>query len=703
MVQVRTEYTAAKAKLMDVAVIGGGPGGLMTTMQLNNKLNDLCDVTLFEASSRLGGKIASRNLPKTGALYEAGVAEFYDYSMIGVDPLRELIEDKLGLKVVPMDSSTVVMNDLILRNGEEIAQKFGRATQKAIDAFREKCSTLITPIQYYDSLSKDDNTHPWARRTGYDVLEKEIEDDTARKYIRIASHSDVAAAPHLTNGLTALKNYVMDVDGYIGLYSIVGGNERLTQELASRIRANVEFDSVVVKIGRGEDGRYELTINRDGQINTRSFDAVVVALPLQWLATLEWANPTLEGAMVRHVAHFDKPGHYLRITIAFETPFWRDHIDESWWMSDAFNGCCVYDEGSRHDVGSHGVLGWLITGNDALAMANLDDATLVKRALDSLPSDLHHGRTKMIEGAVQRWLTSVNAVPGGFPIRDTKTNHLPEPAEHPGLFIVGDYMLDSTVNGVFDSSDAATDLVMSHLIQSHAAKTRAARAKGPALLGPPRIDRDYFDDYRGLGPYSETWTHFFDADYLRDLIEIVWGKRRGYRLLDAGSADGRTVAAMRERGVEAWGVESNRLIHARTQPETERFNVLGDIVKLPFPDDHFDVVYETCLYHLPANRIDRAIGELHRVARHGVILGSVTSEIALEQRNKVDLTRGARTLRTLWEWSEAFFEHDFELTLENQELLARAWQRTEQAGWGKDKWYEDPDSLRFTFYSKVRP
>ena len=40
-------------------------------------------------------------------------------------------------------------------------------------------------------------------------------------------------------------------------------------------------------------------------------------------------------------------------------------------MSEAFGGCCVYNEGARHDVGKHGVLNWLIAGSDALAFANL--------------------------------------------------------------------------------------------------------------------------------------------------------------------------------------------------------------------------------------------------------------------------------------------------------------------------------------------
>jgi Flavin containing amine oxidoreductase len=45
----------------------------------------LFDVTLFEATARLGGKILTQRFDTIPAIYEAGVAELYDYSHIGLD------------------------------------------------------------------------------------------------------------------------------------------------------------------------------------------------------------------------------------------------------------------------------------------------------------------------------------------------------------------------------------------------------------------------------------------------------------------------------------------------------------------------------------------------------------------------------------------------------------------------------------------
>lgn len=703
--------------MIEVGIVGGGPGGLVAARHLAAKCGGLCKATILEASNRLGGKLVTLRFPKTGIVYEAGVAEIYDYTEIGPDPLAETIAE-LGLKTIPMDSDALAIGDVLVSDLDGVEQRFGHRTRRAIERFRSRCAKEISPIGYYESLSKDDNAHPWAKISGHDLLHREVDDDMARHILRIAAHSDIAAPPHLTNGLNTIKNVLMDVDGYIRLKSIEGGIERLTTELAARTEAAVELDARALRVGRADDGRYEVEIVHAGRNEVRRFDILILALPLNWLATLQWSGAELERAMSKHVAHFDRPGHYVRVSIAFERPFWRDHVRGSWWMSDAFNGCCVYDEGSRHDVGDYGVLGWLIAGNDALALANVDDATLARMAIDSLPSDLRDvARAAMIESVVHRWLATVNAIPGGRPVRDTRTNHLPEPYDHPGLFVVGDYMFDATINGVFDSADAATDLALGRIVEMTQARMRAETAATPApetrtgkrrkAAEPPaarrdRVDRAYFDDYRGLGrPYAEVWRQFFDAEYIADVARIAWGLKNGFRILDAGAASGLTVGAMRDIGLDAWGIEKNAYVHGQTAPEVTPFNLIGDVTRLPFPDNHFDVVYETCLDHLSEVGVEKALAEFHRVARKGVIFGSVTSEIAAEDLGTVDYSRGMKRLGTWWEWSDLFFDHDFELALEDQAKLDAAWDRTQRAGNGAAQQFEDAESLRYALYSKV--
>ena len=127
----------------------------------------------------------------------------------------------------------------------------------------------------------------------------------------------------------------------------------------------------MLKVGKTASGRYQLNMMNGKGPETRDFDLVLMCLPHSWLATMGWDGEQLRKSMVKHVAYFDRPAHYLRVSILFDEPFWGEKIPGAWFMSEAFGGCCVYNEGARHDVGKHGVLNWLIAGSDALAFANL--------------------------------------------------------------------------------------------------------------------------------------------------------------------------------------------------------------------------------------------------------------------------------------------------------------------------------------------
>jgi len=680
--------------MINLAIVGGGPGGLMSAWYLKKKLGPLCRISLFEASDRLGGKILTRKFDSAPAMYEAGVAEIYDYSMTGPDPLRELIQH-FGLQTVPMDAEQVQIDGELLDDVPGMRRKYGAETANTIADFRKLCASMVSPIEYYEGIGAHDNEHPWAFRTAEDVLDEVIADPVAKRFIKVMARSDIATESHNTNGLNALKNYVMDVEGYIGLYSIQNGNEQLIHSLQTEIDAEINLNHRVLKVGKTDAGKYAIEmVNGKGPV-TREFDLVVMCLPHSWLATMRWDGELLRHAMVRHTAYFDRPAHYLRVSILFDSPFWGDQVPGSWWMSEAFGGCCVYVEGTRHDVGRNGVLNWLIAGSDALAFANLSDEELIDAAIKSLPRSFGDARSHFVEGKTHRWLSSVNCIPGGLPVRDVMTNHRPEPLEHSGLVVVGDYLFDSTLNGLLDSSDAATDIITTQMI-----KLRYERGE-TGHVPSDKIDRAYFDNYRNSGPYHEVWERFTDPNYLAEMIKIVWRPKKGYRLLVAGSASGELVGALRERGVNAWGIESNRYIHGKTPKALKKYNKLGSITKLPFKADSFDIVFESSLCHLPEKQVLRGVRELNRVAKTGFIFGSVTSDMTTALIDRYDLLRGVKKLGTWWEWSELFFSNGFDLSAHRADRTDQLWAATLKANKGPGEWYADADSLRYSFFDKV--
>jgi len=160
------------------------------------------------------------------------------------------------------------------------------------------------------------------------------------------------------------------------------------------------------------DGTYRLEVDVNGVRETATADFVIVALPLTALSTINWRTQALQEAIDRHIGYFDRPGHYLRATLLFKRPFWREHLPADWWMLDAFDGCCVYDESARNDFGGKGALAFLIAGNAALALANVPDERIEQLCLDALPSALSEARDLIVDCRIHRWMASVNAIPG---------------------------------------------------------------------------------------------------------------------------------------------------------------------------------------------------------------------------------------------------------------------------------------------------
>jgi monoamine oxidase len=440
-----------------IAIIGGGPGGLMTAHLLKQRAKEFCDITIFEASHRLGGKIRTGQFKTAPVLYEAGAAELYDYSELGPDPLAELIH-AMGLARRPLTGKTVIMGDRLLKTDADIRREFGDATLDALKEFTRMAKSAIKPAEYYESDWVADNEDPLAKQSFAEMLES-VPDEAARHYIRVAIHSDLATEPHHTNAMYGLQNYLMNEPGYMSLYTIDGGIERLIHELAKRVSANIQLGCRVERVERSSKDKFKVAYRQGQGRLSDEFDFVVAALPNNWIPSIEWSGEKLGRAMLNHYQHYDHPAHYLRVSVLFEKPFWRDQICEGYFMSDAFGGCCVYDETSRVDGCVHGVLGWLLAGEAALTMGNLDDAELIDRVISSLPPQLGNARELMLEGRVHRWAGSVNGLPAGFPTREPDARHVPEPEDHPDLFVVGDYLFDSTLNGVMDSADTVAEWI----------------------------------------------------------------------------------------------------------------------------------------------------------------------------------------------------------------------------------------------------
>lgn len=449
----------------------------MTAYCLQNAAASPYQLTIFEASDRLGGKVLTPHFGSYPVSYEAGAAEFYDYTPVGEDPLNDLILD-LGLSIRSMEGGGLLRKGKLLERLEEIGEVLGTDCASGLRDFDRFAKDLMTPREFYedDPSWTHDKGGPHERFGTW--LAKNTRSEV-HQLIENLIHSDLATEPQQTGLGYGLQNYLMNDPAYMRLYSIEGGNEQLVQQLAQRIEARIVLNQPVREIDVNRTGKFIVSTqaadsNSATAKSEEEFDFLILALPSGSLGKLSYRAPLMAEAIARHLQRFHHPAHYLRITLLFSQPFWREVLRDSFCMLEALGGCCLYDESTRSPGVEHGILGWLLGGEAAVQHSELSDEALIELALASLPESLSAGKKLLVDGRVHRWIGEVSAWPGGVPSLPLDARHQPCGAEFPRLFVVGDYLFDSTLNGVLDSASYVAEWLASELNTPSAESNPAA-------------------------------------------------------------------------------------------------------------------------------------------------------------------------------------------------------------------------------------
>ncbi len=461
----------SSGKLPRVAIIGGGPGGLFTAWHLEQLTAVPLSLTIFEATARLGGKVCTASFASADIQYEVGAAELYDYSPVDVDPLRELVQ-QLGLPTVAIGGSAVFVAGRSIANLDDLGDVGGASARREFTNFDIRSRSAMTPADFYESGS--DHAGDAVAGGRFEPALDEIGCGKARRYVDVMIHSDLATEAGETSCGYGLQNYLMNDPAYMQLYRIPGGNEQLMQAVAGRLAADVRLNAAVTAVGTGPNGTLHLQFRSGERHLAEDFDTVILALPMDALKRVRFTDTALADAMRQHVEHHDHPAHYLRVSVLLDRPVPVLPGDDAYVMLDAFGGTCLYVESACDPCATNGVLGWLIGGTAAVEMAFLTDDALVATVLDSLPPPLATCRDRVMEAHVHRWTNAVSALPGGWSRLPVDRRHRPSHA-HSGFFVVGDYLYDSTLNGVLDSAEHVAGWVV------------AEHASGPGTMP---MDRD---------------------------------------------------------------------------------------------------------------------------------------------------------------------------------------------------------------------
>jgi len=190
--------------------------------------------------------------------------------------------------------------------------------------------------------------------------------------------------------------------------------------------------------------------------------------------------------------------------------------------------------------------------------------------------------------------------------------------------------------------------------------------KGTVIM-PFNIDAGFYDReyYTGKkGEYRFGYVESVFGKVLHNLINFY----RAFLIkiflnpkncLDVGCGTGKLIRWLKFFGIESYGIEISKQALALADQSIKPFLKSGDIIKIPYPDDHFDLVltYDV-MEHLERSKIKKAVEETIRVSRRHVLHKIYTLENQwINLTHKRDFSHVSVFSKKYWQKLFASFEN----------------------------------------------
>jgi len=139
------------------------------------------------------------------------------------------------------------------------------------------------------------------------------------------------------------------------------------------------------------------------------------------------------------------------------------------------------------------------------------------------------------------------------------------------------------------------------------------------VMDYPQKLRDFFESDRywnGDWGYRQGYQDFPIHKQIVDLIV----SRKPKSVLDVGCAWGFIPLHLRERGIDAWGIDISEYAISHAPEAIKPYLKVASATEIPFPDKHFDLIYcASVLEHIPEELTDKVIAEFKRVANRAIL------------------------------------------------------------------------------------
>lgn len=326
---------AATATTGRIAIVGGGMAGLNTAWKLKKAG---LTAKIFEGSDRTGGRMfTAKDLLGDGLTTELG-GEFID---TGHEEMLALMDefglervDTMGLEAASLTKETYFIG--------------GRHYTQA-QAAREFVPLARQILEHYDSMGEVVNYAEEGGGGAYDRMSiaQYLDSLGATGWLR-----EVLDVAYVTEyGLETGEQSALNLIFLIGTgdladasafelfgesderYKVKGGNQRVVDELASRLETQIQRRHRLEAVRSRGDG-YTLTFQTDAGVKEEEADIVVVAIPFTLLREVDMAVdlPPLKKKAIQELGY----GTNAKVLVGFRSRPWQ---------KKGYSGCAYSDEG----------------------------------------------------------------------------------------------------------------------------------------------------------------------------------------------------------------------------------------------------------------------------------------------------------------------------------------------------------------------
>ncbi len=366
---------AGPDKKHKVLVVGAGASGLAAAYELSQAGHD---VLVFEARSRIGGRMHTLHEPFDDGLYAEAGALFLISTNPGLEYAREFgleqvpiafrtdlgsVAHVAGVRVIQPPASTPDWPVALPEDDEgltvgQLQSKYHRNYFSGLDGMSRMLEDGY-PQQEFLYLDKMTLAEFWKRNGA---------SDPTIQLMRLRYFDGYGDGIESVSTLQ-LAREAASFTGMTGAYRIQGGNDRICFELARRLPNPVQLSSPVVAIAQDANGvRVSVEEPRGRQEVTADFAIVTAPLQVQSRISFTPALSPLRAEAIREIAGTD----VCRVYVQTRSRYWEEDALDGSAITDLPVGLVTHATAGQE--GERGILESFTYGNRARQMASLSDA-----------------------------------------------------------------------------------------------------------------------------------------------------------------------------------------------------------------------------------------------------------------------------------------------------------------------------------------